>query len=155
MENAQLIKGDIGDLMKMENKIIRKAYGLMKTCHISSIFKAMKIEQLDKALEKREITFLRQLITNEKTREVILKLKPKTITETLQKIAPDFDITNMTTKILIDTVNNKIKQLERNKKYQPLSNTDIAVKYCLFNRTNENMETVKIFIDPRTSARDR
>ena len=40
-------------------------------------------------------------------------------------------------------------------KKQKWSATDIAVNYFLHNRTTENLSTLNIIIDPRTSARER
>ena len=82
-ENAELNKGDTGELIKLENRIVRRTIGLNKTCHISSIYKSIKIEKLD---EKRQLTFMKQLLTNSATRKFAFTCQPKSFNKQLSNI---------------------------------------------------------------------
>jgi hypothetical protein len=73
LECINLSQNAISDLIKMENKTIRKSFNLTSRSRIEEIYFAMGIKKLDKAIEKRELTFIRQLLTNAATGEVLVK----------------------------------------------------------------------------------
>lgn len=73
LENANLTINDIKELKTLEGKIIKHSFGLHKYCYTEPLLDLMGISSIEFLIKKRELTFLRQLVTNELTKGMVLK----------------------------------------------------------------------------------
>ncbi len=72
LENATLSQNDINKLVRIEGKIIKKAFNLSNNSFTSPLLKAMKITSIAQTIERRKLTLIQQLVTNELTRQIIM-----------------------------------------------------------------------------------
>ena len=76
LENANLTTNDLKELATLEGKIIKHSFGLHIYCHTEPLIDLMGIVGIKTLIKKRELTFLRQLITNDLTKTLVLKNLP-------------------------------------------------------------------------------
>ena len=91
LENANLSGNDIKELTTLEGKIIKHSFGLHKFCHTEPLLDLMGISSIKTLIKKRNLTFLRQLITNDLTKSLVLKNLPGNPHEKFLNDIIDFD----------------------------------------------------------------
>ena len=67
---------NVNEVVTIKNKQIKKTSifkYLGKICHISPIFKSIQLEELDRMIVRRQISFLHQLITNSANYPISIK----------------------------------------------------------------------------------
>jgi hypothetical protein len=72
IESLDLAQNSISELVKMERKTVRKAFNLSGKSRTDEIYHAMGTRPLNEAIEKRDLTFLLQLLRNKATASVVI-----------------------------------------------------------------------------------
>jgi hypothetical protein len=83
IESLDLTQNSISELDKMERKTVRKAFNLNGKSKLEEIYHAMGTKTLKEAIEKRDLSFLLQLLQNRATAPVVTTSTTKSNHESL------------------------------------------------------------------------
>ncbi len=158
-ESLDLTQNSISELVKMEKKMIRKSFSLSSKAKTDEIYFAMGTKQLKEAIEKRDLTFLIQLLNNKATARVVISTKTSSKhTRILNEVGFKYDwqetieynIIAATSKCV--TKLNQDLKLQKDKKPTALAR---AVESLLESGNHEDRTTVKLLLNYENRFRIR
>jgi hypothetical protein len=151
IESLDLTQNSMSELIKMERKTIRKAFNLNGKSKIEEIYHAMGVRSLNEAMEKRDLTFLLQLLNNKATASVVTTSKTNSKHEKLlNKIGFEYSSEEtLTRNIAVATVKctialNKYIKEQKDKKPSELAR---AIEQLLETGKHEDRSTVRLLMN--------
>lgn len=139
---------DIRELMVLDNKIIKAAFGLTKYHSTSMLLNAIKIKPLDKLIKIRKMQMINQLLKYEITAEIIeyqisdLKQLPRKsfIWEVIDTRSTS---TVLTIDALITISNEEVTQIEEKIEKDEKTEKSIAINYLIRHDSPTNYQVVR------------
>jgi hypothetical protein len=158
LENATLNQSDINKLIRVEGQIIKKAFNLSNNSYTSPLLKAMKITSIAQTIEKRKLTLIQQLVTNELTCRIIMNNESGHYFEkTLSEIGYVYDHTRTGGENLSNIYGrceNKIYAINKEGEVNPNDIYTSSIEYLLNNRSKTNDETFRYLIQSKYHIRE-
>jgi len=150
LENSQLTRNDINELMRLEGVVIKRSFNLSNRSQTKPLLEIMKISSLEEAISKRQYSFMAQLIRNPLTRKLIMeRLEGSTFTELVNKLnidrENDEDEMEYARK-LHDACLEKTKEMDKSRKQEVESELAKVVRFLLKNRSQGNDDALRYLI---------
>jgi hypothetical protein len=153
IEALGLSRDEKRTLVRIEGNILKKALEVPKTSYSTELYHAIGITSLNLALEKRSITFTRQLITNSLTNKIIANNIDSQ--DEIRKIVRieqpwSMDIRNA----IPEKCATILKQLHEEKKALDNSKFTQTIKKCLEDRSNDKESSLVFILMKKNGFRD-